>query len=68
MTAPVSKRLPELANHALRGCLALLESLLIQQSESAGMELHDLGEMGEKVRQAVVSGVEVVFVLHVFLF
>jgi len=44
----------------------LVESLLIQPSEGAGMELHDLGEMGEKVRQAVIAEVKVVLVLHVF--
>ena len=44
----------------------LVESLLIQPSEDAGMELHDLGEMGEKVRQAVIAEVKVVLVLHAF--
>ena len=30
------------------------------------MELHDFGEVFEKVREAVVAGVGVIFVLHAF--
>ena len=46
--------------------LQFAPSLLVQQTESAGVELHDLGEVREEIGQAVVAGVEVILVLHAF--
>src|SRR5712675_702305 len=31
------------------------------------MKLHDLGEVSQKIGQAVVAGIKVIFVLHIFL-
>jgi hypothetical protein len=44
------------------GCI----SVLGQQAECFGMKLHDLGKVGEKIGQAVIAGVGMIFVLYGF--
>ena len=41
-------------------------SVLGQQAERFGMELHDLGEVGQEIGQAVVAGVGVILVFDAF--
>ncbi len=36
------------------------------QAECLGVELHDLGEMGQEIGKTMIAGIGVVFVLHTF--
>ena len=38
-----------------------------QQSECSGMKFHDLGEVRQKICEAVVAGIGMIFVLHAIL-
>jgi hypothetical protein len=37
---------------------------LVSQAEGAGMKFHDLGEVGHKIGEGVVAGVQMVLMLH----
>ncbi len=37
-----------------------------QQAECSGVELHDLGEMGQEIGKAMIAWIGVVFVFHAF--